>query len=480
MNMTQRAPLDDVVAHHVGPDQTTGHGLPFRTATVHEGLPATTYFEHSGIRRFAELHGDMCTFWLGDTLSLYQRTNEPLVDDDALGPSTDSNSGLFGEFMGALHGHDDRRHKKRQIVERTLGNGRFVADLVPYIRSLGAEYMRSVQATATDAGTFSTMLVAYVDSHIPGVLDLNDHPLTEFLTSAEHAHVASNFFEIASDVISHVNDQSLRDLDVIVPFVQDLLTSNVHSIIAAPDTNVIKAQCELWGKQFSETTIRTLTRDQLKELGTIIVAVYDTTALSLTWTIDYIENNPLIKTDLLADVQRKHSEHPISVAAQCVVESIRLGGANPTALWRRTIEPFSLMLRGRKTTVPPGTMMWLDRWEANRDPEVFPEPNSFHTQNVSHISRSNRETVSSLLSRNRYEINSFSMVNTRKNPRKCPGRLFSVQAQSTLIAELYHKYEVTLGDSDLSLLPYSSMPRPYRPGVLRITANNTLQGESAS
>lgn len=471
--MSQLAPLGEVIGHHIGPDPSTGHGRPFRIATVNEGLPATSYFERSGIRRFAESHGDLCTFWLGDTLSLYQPTNEHLIEDEALGPSTDANSGLFGEFMGALHGRDTRRQGKRQIVERTLGSRRFVTDLVEDIRFLGAQYIRSVEGSAMDAGTFSTLLVAYVDSHIPGVLDLNDRPLTEFLTSEEHGRVASSFFEIASDVISNVNQDSLDELDIIVPFVRDLLLSNFRSIAAAPDTNLIKAQFELWGKLFNESDVKALTNDELKELGTVIVAVYDTTALSLTWTIDFIENNPVTKAELLEDVRGEHPERQISVAAQCVLEAVRLGGSNPTALWRRTIEPFTLTLRDSTTVVPPGTMLWLDRWQANRDPAVFPEPEKFDTKNVRCISRSHRETTSSLLSRNRYEINSFSMVNTRKNPRKCPGRLFSVQAQTTLISELYRSHEVTVENSDLRLMPYSAMPRPYCPGMLRITSKDT-------
>jgi cytochrome P450 len=147
---------------------------------------------------------------------------------------------------------------------------------------------------------------------------------------------------------------------------------------------------------------------------------------------------------------------------------VRVGGSNPTALWRRVDRPFRLVHRGRETTVPPGTMLWLDRRRANRDPAIFPRASAFSPENIRAIARSPRETLSSLLSRNRYEINSFSMVNTDRNPRKCPGRLFSVRLQALLLREIYSAYEVAASGIDLRLKTHSSMPRPTSAGTIRL------------
>lgn len=462
-------PLGSVIAHHTGPDPETGHGQPFHKATIEEGKSATHYFQQSGIRSFAESHGGLCTFWLGDTLGLYQSTNEPLVVDEALAPSTDTNRALFGDFMGTLHGRDTRRRGKREIVERSLGNGQFVRGLDPYIRALAENHLQTWVGRTTDTATFAISLVAHVDSYVPGVLDLSDRPLTEFLNSKEHGRVAVDFFEIASDVISNMNPEAMQELDVIVPFVRELLIGNADAIRAAPDSNLIKKQFALWGHEFDVPAIEVLSDNEIKELGTVIVAVYDTTALSLTWLIDYLENSPDQKTKLLSDLHRSDSQRALSVAEQCVLEAVRLGGSNPTALWRRTIEPVVLTHEGRSVEIPVGTMLWLDRWQANRDPTTFPNPERFDTGNVRELVRSSRETASSLLSRNRYEINSFSMVNTRRNPRKCPGRLFSVQVQSSLLAELYGNYDVSVDGSDLALKSHSAMPRPYRSGSITIS-----------
>lgn len=301
------------------------------------------------------------------------------------------------------------------------------------------------------------------------MLDLTQRPLTSYLASPPYATVLRGFFDIASDVISKVNREAMTEFDLIVPFVRDLLRDNADSIAAAADSNLIQSQFRLWGRRFSHSAVDELETAQLKELGTLIVATYDTTALSILWAIAYLERSPQQRERVIAEVRGSVTAVGPSAVDLAVLEALRLGGSNPTALWRRTVRPVTLHHRGRAVTVPEGTMMWLDRRRANQDPTVFPSADEFDLANARVLYRSHRDTLSSVLSRSRYEINSFSMVNTERNPRKCPARLFSVRLQALLLSELYGRYDVSSHGIDLNLARHSSMPRPAHPGVIRIT-----------
>ncbi|MFJ4686967.1 cytochrome P450 [Streptomyces sp. NPDC088789] len=490
-------PFPGVVAHHDGPSRLHGHAPAFHEATVVRGEPASHYFRASGISARAEENGGLCTFWMGRKLAVYQITNAPLVSDDVLAPSTDANRELFGDFMGSLpHDHPDRPGK-RAVVERSLGSAKFVERLEPAVRRYTADHLRGAAGRTVPLDDFTLSLTAYVDSMIPGVLDLTQRPLPAYLDSAEYGRVVRGFFDLASDVISNDNPAAMREFDVIVPFVRDLLTDNFDALAVAPGSNLIRRHFDLWELPFTRRSVAALDAARVKELGTVIVATYDTTALSLMWAIGYVEAAPRVKDAVMAEARRGTGAaaagagcpyaDPLpragaapSVIDLAVLEAVRLGGSNPSALWRRTTEPFALRHRGVSVTVPAGTMMWLDRRQANRDPAVFPEPRRFTPANIEAIVRSDRETVSSLLSRGRYEINSFSMVNADRNPRKCPGRLFSVRMQSVVLTELYGRYAVSTRDTDLRLKHHASMPRPARPGSITIRPEPGTLPESAT
>ncbi|MBA0053640.1 cytochrome P450 [Streptomyces sp. AJS327] len=490
------APFPGIVAHHDGPSRLRGHAPAFHEATVVRGEPASHYFRASGISACAEENGGLCTFWMGRKLAVYQITNQPLVGDDVLTPSTDANRELFGDFMGSLpHDHPDRPGK-RAVVERSLGNAKFVERLEPAVRRYTADHLGRAAGRPVPLDDFTLSLTAYVDSMIPGVLDLTQRPLPEYLDSAEYGRVVRGFFDLASDVISNDNPAAMGEFDVIVPFVRELLTDNFDALADAPEFNMIRRHFTLWELPFTRRSVATLDATRIKELGTVIVATYDTTALSLMWAIGYVEATPRVKDAVVAEARRgigpaagtgcPYADPPPQAGATpsvidlAVLEAVRLGGSNPSALWRRTTEPFTLRHRGHSVTVPPGTMMWLDRLQANCDPAVFPEPRRFAPANIKAIVRSDRETVSSLLSRGRYEINSFSMINADRNPRKCPGRLFSVRMQSVVLAELYGHYAVATHGTDLQLKHHAAMPRPARPGSITFLPEPGMPRDTAT
>lgn len=113
-------------------------------------------------------------------------------------------------------------------------------------------------------------------------------------------------------------------------------------------------------------------------------------------------------------------------------------------------------------------MFWLDRRLANRDPQRFAHPDAYDLRNIEGITNHGAVNTASLLARNRYEINSFSMINTVRNPRKCPGRIFSVRAQTLMLLALYRDHKVVVDGVSTELMQASAMPRPARPGSIRI------------
>lgn len=443
----------------------SGHARAFHRHTVVDGQSASSYFRAAGIAALAEQHGGLCSFRMGRDLALYQAVNTPLVCDQALAPSLDTNRALFGDFVGALPESAPTRPGKRRAIEASLGSARFVAALEPALRAAARAHLAGAGPSARPLDDFALDLVAHVDSVVPGVLDLTQRPLTHYLASSDYGKVARSYFDLASDVISNVNPAALHDTDALVPFIRAVLDDNHDAIAAAPPSNLILRHFALWDRPFTRGQIAALSADEIKELGTVIVATYDTTHLSLLWAIAYVEADPALKCALSRGAPAAGG---LALSELVALEAVRLGGSNPTALWRRVIAPFELDHRGARIRVPAGTVLWLDRRLANQDPAVFPAPCRFSPDNVRAIAR-DRDTVASLLSRGRYEINSFAMVNTERNPRKCPGRVFSVRQQAVLLEELYGGFDVATQGIDLALRPHSAMPRPRAPGTIRLT-----------
>jgi len=287
------------------------------------------------------------------------------------------------------------------------------------------------------------------------------------LTLYQRLLASRSFFEIASQALSTVNIEAIKDAELIVDFTRRVLHDNAEALAAAPPSNLIRAHLAAAGMEFTPANIAHLPASQLKELGTLIVAAYDTTALSLTWTLALLGATPNAAqaiTESMASMPEKAS----LMIDKTVMEAVRLGGSNPTALWRRVARETDIIVRGACVRLPENTMLWLDRRAANRDPEIFPSPNRFDLANVEALAGSEAEQrlCPTLMSRNRYEINSFSMVNTHRNPRKCPGRVFAVALQALILREMFAAFHVDVSGTDLSLARHSAMPRPVGPGQL--------------
>jgi hypothetical protein len=461
-----------VIAHFSGKnilDQILfGHKKSFHKRTVIEGKSASTYFLESGIHDFAIKNNGICTFRMGFQTAIYQNKNIPIVDDEYLAPSTDQNRNLFGDFMGTLPVESKNRKVKRAAIESTLGTLSFMQSIEDKIINNINIILEKYEKRTIDLEIFCREIVGDLDSLVDGILDFKIKPLSYYFNHTNYKDITVEFFDIASDVISKLDTQASTKFDTISNFVRAVLTDNYKSIKLAPDTNVVKRYFKLWGIEFSKESIEILSDNLLKELGTIIVAIYDTSSLSLSWAISYIEQDQSIKKRVIEDSQNQINPKKLSYIDFVIFEAIRLGGSNPTALWRKVIKQFELEIGKNKIIVLPGTMLWLDRRNANKDYDLFPDAQKFNPQNIQSIMKSDDESISSIMSKNRYELNSFSMVNTNNNPRKCPARVFSVYIQSLIIRLLYNNYCVTLTNNNNELKDFCAMPKQSSPGTIKI------------
>ena len=168
----------------------------------------------------------------------------------------------------------------------------------------------------------------------------------------------------------------------------------------------------------------------------------------------------------MEDVQ-KNIHNKCSYIDLVILEAIRLGGSNPTVLSRTVSEKFELQIGKNKIVILPGTRLWLNRREANQDSTVFNNPTQFTPNNIKNIMHSKHEDIKSIVSKNRFEINSFNAINTQDSPRKCPARLYTIYTQSLIIRALYSNYQIDLKNNDTELNPHSPMPTPLAFGTIQ-------------
>ncbi len=182
------------------------------------------------------------------------------------------------------------RNKKRAVVERVFGNARFVHSLSESIEINAEHFISRHIDEIHNLDDFIPGLISYIDSHLPGVLDLNEKPLSDYLSDEKYSIIAKSFFELASEVISKVNHEAIKNTDMICDMTKDILRKNFSSIEKALRTNVIKAQFSVLGYEFTQ---------EKKSWGTINIASYDTTSLSFIWLLLYLNENKKYQTELI-------------------------------------------------------------------------------------------------------------------------------------------------------------------------------------
>lgn len=446
-----------------------GQKKDFQDYTVVQGFQASEYFAKSGIAQLARDHKGICTFWMGMAPAIYLVKNIPVTDDINLSPPLAAFTPFIGNFLGALPLESEQRKKKRAAFVKTFTNMDKLKANVTYIKKYALEFFNSKLDQEYILEDFTMELIAYINSHIPGIFDFSQKPLTEYISTKEYGPIMREFIELLSRVISKLDQDAQELFKSIAPLIRNLLIENFEAINNAAETNIIKQQFAIAEIEFSKDSIQTVDEIFLKELGLAIIAMYDTTSLSLYWTLCYIESLPEIKTNILSATQEIDLNN-ISYFDLVVLESLRLAGSNSTAQHKVVIKPFIMSYEGIDVYVRKGTMIWLDRHHANQDSDIFPNPKNFDPNNIKVLFKSADDNIFNLLSHNRYEINSFTMVNTEKNPRKCPGRFHAVTVQATVLRELYSNFHVEIKEISTDMRLYNTMPKPAKRGLIKILA----------
>lgn len=425
------------------------------------------YFEASGINEFAKKHGGICTFRMGAVQSIYQISNIPIAKDEWLEPSQqDRSTGIFGEFLGTMPLDSKERKMKRAVIESVLGNWSFISSLKDKFKSNIEHMLISREKEEICLKRFCQDIVADNGSLATGIFDFKVKPLSHYFVEFKNETIG--FFELVAGLYSGHGKDADAKLARIELFVRSVLKDNYSSIKSAPESNIIKRYFQIWKLPFTLKAIDELDSDYLRDLGTTMVNTFETTSLSLSWIISYIENNPSIKQCIINEVQ-DNTQKEYSYIDLVILEAIRLAGANPTVMLRIAAQKFELQIGKNKIVVLPGTRLWLNRREANQDSTIFSNPTQFDPNNIKCILKSKNEDIKSIVSKNRYEINSFSMINTEDSPRKCPARLYSIYTQSLIIRTLYQYYQVELKNNDPEFNPNSPMPEPVSFGTIQIT-----------
>ncbi|KAK8171454.1 cytochrome P450 [Phyllosticta citrichinensis] len=121
--------------------------------------------------------------------------------------------------------------------------------------------------------------------------------------------------------------------------------------------------------------------DMFREAGGLIVAGSDTTAITLTYLTWCVLQRPQLHRALEAEVAALPAFTDAQLERQCplltasINEALRLYGAAPCSLPRRSVAPEGTTLAG--FFVPPGATVSTQAWTLHRDAAFWHDPETF-------------------------------------------------------------------------------------------------------
>ena len=172
-------------------------------------------------------------------------------------------------------------------------------------------------------------------------------------------------------------------------------------------------------------------------MQTLIVAATDTTAVTLTWAIALLLNNPDVlkkaqdELDIQVGTERQVNESDMRnlVYLQAIIkETMRLYPAGPLLLPHESIE--ECIVNGYH--VPAGTQLFVNAWKIQRDPCVWEEPCQFQPERF--LTRHKDIDVGG---------QDFELIPFGSGRRMCPAVSYGLQVMQLMLASLVHGFDFT-------------------------------------
>jgi cytochrome P450 len=189
---------------------------------------------------------------------------------------------------------------------------------------------------------------------------------------------------------------------------------------------LLRAQDETEGTPMSDRQVR-------DEVLTLFLAGHDTTALTMTWTLMLLSQNPEaearlheeLDTVLAGRAPTVHDRARLKVTEQVIQEAIRL---YPPAylISRMAVQDYSL--DGRR--IASGATVLMSPWVVQRDARWFPDPERFDPE------RWAGDTAKALPR--------FAYFPFGGGPRVCIGNTFAMMESVLLLATLAQRYRFHL------------------------------------
>lgn len=137
----------------------------------------------------------------------------------------------------------------------------------------------------------------------------------------------------------------------------------------------------LFTRLFKGEEVEDLTfKEIVDEAQTYIIAGTDTTAITLTYTVWRVCQNPMIRNRLVEELQQlpegfgDHDALKLTYLNQVIDEALRLHGAAPSGL-PRIVPPEGTTLAGKY--LPGGSIVCTQAWSLHRMADIFPDPERF-------------------------------------------------------------------------------------------------------
>ena len=197
--------------------------------------------------------------------------------------------------------------------------------------------------------------------------------------------------------------------------------------------------------------------DKVKDIGNMILfafAGHDTTGHTLTWLLYELCKNPHYKQRLIQEIDEywlKHNEesyetlNELPFMTQCITETLRMWPALANGTYRELERDEKIHgINNEMITLEKGTYVQIINWTRHRNPELWPEPNTFNPD---------REFVSSEIWDHKgfgyYNLESDRFSPFTYGPRNCLGKNFSHMEMRLILLNLFKNHDFTLSEKQI-------------------------------